>query len=228
MQTRGRRPYASTNSGAAATTRRAPPSHLMRPLPPPPLPLDHPPQRLTAGRAAKPLAGAALRGREVLFAAGTVAARKSGIVRWALTLARRRRTAARRIRHRGIGGPGFGHTPALGAATSVPPALGLAFLLAVGGPPVLPAGLPSPPPPCRRAALRATVPGLGVGRSEGLFASLEQTPPPSRPTRPLTGSRWAASLEWAQGSSELPTAKPRARSPLRSAPRRLFSSLRPS
>ncbi len=192
------------------------------PLPPPPLPLDHPPQRLTAGGAAKPLARAPLRGREGLFAAGTVAARKSGIVRGALTLARRRRTAARRIRHRGVGGPGFGRTPALGAATSVPPALGLAFLLAVGGPPVLPAGLPSPPPTGRRAALGATVPGLGVARSEGLLAPLEQTPSLSRPTSPLTGPTFAASWIRAQGSCELPTAKPRTRSPLCSAPRRLL------
>jgi hypothetical protein len=226
-QTCGRRRYASTNSGPAATGRRTSPSRPSRPLPPPPLPLDHPPQRLTAGGAAKPLARAPLRGCEVLFTPRPVAAKKSGIVGWALTLARLDLAPARRVRPCGIGGLGVGRTPPLGAATSVPPALRLAFLLAVGGPPVLTAGLPSPPPPRRRAALGTTVPGLGVGRSEGLFTPLEETPPPSRPTSPLTGPGLAASLMWAQGSSELPTAKPRVRSPLRSAPRRLFSFLRP-
>src|SRR5947209_6188789 len=103
-----------------------------------------------------------------------------------------------------------------------PPALGAALLLAVGGPAILPAGLPSPPPPGRGATLRATIPGLGVGRSEELLAPLEQTAPLSRPTGPLTGAGLAASLEWAQGSCELPTAKPRVRSPLPSAPRRLL------
>ena len=138
----------------------------------------------------------------------------------ALTLAPLRRTLARGVRRRGVGCLGFGLAAALGAATPVPPALVAAFLLAVGRPPVLSAGSPSPPPTCRRATLGATVPSLGMGRSEELLAPLEQTPPLSRPTSPLTGSRLAASLEWAQGSCELPTAKPRARSPLCSAPRR--------
>ncbi len=122
----------------------------------------------------------------------------------------------------GVGRLGLGRTPPLGAATAVPPALGLAFLLAVGGLPVLPAGPSSPPPPCRRAALGATVPGLGMGRPKGLLAPLEQTPPLSRPTSPLTGPRFAASWSWAQGSCELPTAKPRTRSPL-PPPRGAFS-----
>src|SRR4051794_1087235 len=133
MLTRDRRPYASTNSGPATTAGRAPPSRWARPLPPPPLPLDHSPQRLTARWAAEPLAWAPLRGREVLFTPRTVAAKKSGIVAWALALGRRRRTSARGIRLRGIGGLGLGRTPALGAATPVTPALRLAFLLTVGG-----------------------------------------------------------------------------------------------
>ena len=217
----GRRRYASTNSGPATTIRRTSPSRATSPLPPPPLPLDHPPQRLTAGGAAKPLARAPLRGCEVLFTSRTVAAKKSQIVRWALTLGRRRSTSARRVRPCGIGRPGFGRTPALGAAAPVTPALVPAFLLAVGRPPVLPAGLPPPPPTRRRAALGATVPGLGVAGSEGLLAPLEQTTSLSRPTSPLTGLTFAASWIQAQGSCELPTAKPRTRSPLCSAPRRL-------
>ena len=158
----------------------------------------------------------------------TVAAKKSGIVGWALALAPMLRTPAREIRPRGIGGLSLGRTPALGAATPVTPALRLAFLLAVGGLPVLPAGSPSPPTTGRRAALGATVPGLRVGGSKGRLAPLEQTTSLSRPTSPLTGPKLAASLEWAQGSGELPTAKPRTRSPLCSAPRRLHSPLRPS
>src|SRR4051794_31074694 len=213
MPTCGRRRYRSTNSGTSTTAGRASRSRSTGALPPPPLPLDHPPQRLTAGRAAKPLARAPLRGCEVLVTPRTVAAKKSGFARWALTLGRRRRTSARGVRPGGIGRLGFGLAPALGAATPVTPALRLAFLLAVGGPPVLPAGLPSPPAPCRRAALGATVPGLRVSGAEEFLAPLEQTPPLSRPTSPLTGPRLAASLMWPQGSCELPTAKPRARSP---------------
>lgn len=216
------RPYASTNSGPAAPARRSMSSLPPRPLPPPPLALDHPPQRLTAGRTAEPLTRAPLRGCEVGFTPRTVAARKSGIVGWALALAPRLRTSARGVRPRGTGRLGFGRSPALGAATPVPPALAPTVLLAVGRPPILSAGPPAPPPPRRRATLGTTVPGLRVGRSEGLLAPLEQTPPLSRPTRPLTGSRWAMSLEWAQGSGKLPTAKPRTRSPLCSAPRRLL------
>jgi len=49
-------------------------------LPPPPFPLDDATQRLTAGRAAKPLAGTASGRREVLFATGTIAAEKFGFV----------------------------------------------------------------------------------------------------------------------------------------------------
>ena len=162
MPTCRRRPYASTNSGAATTAGRSIPPRASRPLPPPPLPLDHPPQRLTAGRATEPLARAPLRGREVLVTPRTVAAKKSGIVAWALTLGRWDFVSTGCVRPPDIGIPGLGRPPSLGAATPVPPALRLAFLLAVGRPPILPAGLSSPPPPRRRAALGATVPGLGM------------------------------------------------------------------
>jgi hypothetical protein len=220
--TSGRRRYRSTNSRPTTPARRSIPSRAPRPLPPPPLPLDHPPQRLTTRRATKPLARAPLRGREVLFTPRTVAAKKSEIVRWALALGRRLRTRARDVRPGWVGRVGFSLAPTLGAATPVPPALVAAFLLAVGRLSILSAGLPPPPTTGRRAALGATVPGLGMGGSEGLLTSLEQTAPLSRPTSLLTRPRLAASLEWAQGSGELPTAKPRARSPLCSAPRRLL------
>jgi hypothetical protein len=164
----------------------------------------------------------------VLFTPRTIAAKKSGIVRWALTLASRLRAFARGVRLRGIGRLSLSRTPALRAATPITPALIPSFLLTVARPTILLTGLPLPPPMRRRAALGTTVSSLRVGRSEELLASLEQTLPLSRPTSPLTGAREAASLKWAQGSSELPTAKPRGRCPLRSAPRRLFSSLRPS
>jgi hypothetical protein len=228
MLTCDRRPYASTNSGPATTAGRAPPSRSTRALPPPPLPFDHSPQRLTARRAAEPLAWAPLRGREVLFTPRTVAAKKSGIVAWALALGRRRCTSARGIRLRGVRCRGFCGLPALGAATPVTLALRLAFLLTVGGLTVLPAGPPSPPATSRRAALGATVPSLRVGGSKALLAPLEQTTSLSGPTSPLTSPGIAASWIRAQGSGELPTAKPRTRSPLCSAPRRLHSPLRPS
>jgi hypothetical protein len=224
----GGRPYRSTNSRPAAPAGRAAPPGPTCPLPPPPLALDDPPQRLTAGGAAEPPAGAPLRGREVFLAPRPVAGKKFEAVRCALTLARRCRTVARRVGRRGISRLGSCRTSSLGAAAPVPPALVPALLLAVGGPPVLPAGPPLPPPPRRGAALGATVAGLGVGGSKGLLTPLEETPPPSRPTSPLTGPGLAASLEWAQGSGELPTAKPRVRSPSRSAPGRLLSSPRPS
>src|SRR5579859_1266215 len=145
----------------------------------------------------------------------------------ALTLAPVRRVLTRDIVRR-AGCPGLGLTAAVGAATPIPAALLPAFLLAVGCLAVLPAGAPLPPPPCRRATLGATVPSLRMGRSKGLLASLEQTPPLSRPTSPLTEPRLAASLKWAQGSCELPTAKPWVRSPYYSAPRRLDLFPRPS
>ena len=126
---------------------------------------------------------------------GTVAAEKIRIRRLgAGPRAAACRVGARGVRPGGIGRLGLGRTPPLGAATPVPPALVPAFLLAVGGPPILPAGPPSPPPPGRRAALGATVPGLGMGGSEELLASLEQTPPLSRPTCPLTGSQIGGEL----------------------------------
>jgi hypothetical protein len=228
MLTSDRRPYASTNSGASTTAGQASPSRSTRPLSPPPLALDHAPQRLTARRATEPPARAPLRGCEVLFTPRTVAARKSGIVAWALALGRRCFISARGIRPRGIVGLGLGRTPAIGAATSVTPALCPAFLLTVGGLPVLPAGLPSPPTTCCRAALGATVPGLGMSGSKERLTPLEQTPPRSRPTRPLTSPSSLASWIRAQGSGKLPTAKPRTRSPLCSAPRRHSGSPQPS
>jgi hypothetical protein len=62
---------------------------LANPLSPSPLALEDTAQRLTARRAAKPLAGTALRGNEVVFAPGTVAGEKLGFVGGALALAGR-------------------------------------------------------------------------------------------------------------------------------------------
>jgi hypothetical protein len=217
--------YRSTNSRPAAPAGRATPPRLPRPLPPPSLALDHPPQRLTAGGPAEPLAGTPLRGDEVLLAPRAIAGKKFGIGRWALALAPSVVALARRVR--ALGGRGPGGPPALGAATAVPPALGLAVHAALGGPPILAAGPPPPPSPGGGTALGATLSGLGVGGSEGLLASLEETAPPSGPARPLTGPGIAASWSRAQGSCELPAAKPRMRSPdLRSGA--FLESTRPS
>jgi hypothetical protein len=160
----------------------------------------------------------------VIFTPGTIAAEKIGFVGCAPALAGR----CHGIRTRGVGRLRTGRAPPLSAATPVPAALVPASLLAVGGLSVLPGRAPSPPPPRRRAALRATVAGLGMGRPEQLLAPLEQTPPQPGPARPLTGSKGAAKLEWAQGSGELPMARPQVRSPLHSAPGRLHLSRGPS
>jgi len=66
--------------------------------------------------------------------------------------------------------------------------------------------------------------GPGDGWSELLFTPLEQTASLSRPAPPLTSPRIVARWIRAQGSRELPTAEPRARSPLCSASRRLLGS----
>jgi hypothetical protein len=161
-----------------------------------------------------------VRACEVLFAPRTIAAKKIGIRRWALALALPRRAFARRVLCGGERRLGLGCPSAFGAARSVPPALSLAFFPTVGGSPILLAGTSSPPASSLGAALRATVSGLGMCVAEGLLTSLEETPSLPRPTCPLTGSSLAASLMWAQGSCELPTAKPRTRSslpPLRGA-----------
>jgi hypothetical protein len=194
-------PYRSTDSGPAAPAGLASPPRPERPLPPPPLALDDPPQRPTAGGAAEPPARAPLRGEEVLVASRSIAARKFGIGRWALTLAPSVVAPGRRIRPLGRRGLGPGGPPAPGAATAVPPALGLTVHAALGGAAVLPAGPPPPPSAGGGAALGATVSGLGVGGSEELLASLEETAPPSGPARPLTGPVLAANVVWAQGSA---------------------------
>jgi hypothetical protein len=108
----------------------------------------------------------------VFFATGTIAAKKSGFVGWALTLAGRLR-GARRLGRRGE--PllvGRGASP-LGTATAIPPALGLPLLATAGGLAIVATGVSSSPAPGRGAALGATVSGLGVGGSEELLAPLE-------------------------------------------------------
>ena len=139
----------------------------------------------------------------------TVAAKKLGIRCWALALALRRRPWARHLRRCGERPLGFRRLPPLLAPRPVSSTLSLASFPTVGGLPILPAGTTASPATSGRAALRATVPGLGMGGTKGLLASLEQTTSRSRPTCPLTGPSLAASLMWAQGSCELPTAKSR-------------------
>ena len=222
--------YEPTNSRPAGGPAAVLMPHLKGSLPPEPFPLDDPAHRLTAGRVAIPLAGTAPGRREVLIAAGTIAAKKFGLDGWALTLAPQSRTRARRVRRRGERFLGLGGCcpTTLGTATAIPLALGLTFFPTFGSLLILPAGSSSPPSPSLGSALGATVSGLGVGGSKGLLASLEQTSSLARPTSPLTGARIAAVWIWAQGSGELPTAKPRTRGPLYSAPRRLYWSLQPS
>ena len=189
-------------------------------LPPSPFPLDDSAQRLAAGRATKPSRRVGVRASEMLFASGTIAAKKSGFRCWALALARLHRTLARRVRRRRETGLGCRCPQAFDATRPVLTVLGLAFFSTVGGPPILLAGPSSPPAPSFGAALGATVAGLGVCGVKGFLAALEQTVSLPRLTCPLTGTSLVASLMWAQGSCELPTAKPRTRRslpPLRGA-----------
>jgi hypothetical protein len=67
-------------------------------LSPPPFPFDHATQSLSARRAAKSLARAATGERKVHFAPRTIAAKKIGLLCWALALALRQRTWAQRLR----------------------------------------------------------------------------------------------------------------------------------
>jgi hypothetical protein len=183
-----------------------------QPLSPVPFPFDHPPQGLMAGRAAKPLTGAATGAYKPHLAPRTLAAKKFQFMCWALTLAGLRRTRTggfQRLRERCLG---FCCLPTKRASASIPLALSLAFHSTMRGLAVLPAGPPAPPSPSRGTALGAAISGLGPGRAKGLLASLEQTRSLTRPASPLTGPRLAASWYWAQGSCELPTAKPRMRS----------------
>ena len=137
------------------------------------------------------------------------------------------------LRRRGVGGfrrgrehfLGLSGLATFGAATSIPLALSLPFLPSIRGLSILPLGESSPPSPSGRPAFGTAISGLGVGGIKGLLTSLEKTPSLTRPTSPLTGPKFAASWCWAQGSCELPTAKPRMRSPyLRSEAPSLINS----
>ena len=110
---------------------------------------------------------------------------------------------------------------ALSAPRPILPVLGLAFLSTVDGLTIPLAGSSSPPASGCGLALGAAVSSLGTCGKKVFLAALEQTQPLPRLTCcPLTGSRLTASLMWAQGSCELPTAKPRTRGPTCPAPRR--------
>jgi hypothetical protein len=192
----------------------------MCPPAPSPFSLDDAAQSLAAGRAAKPPRRDQMRAREVLFAPGTIAAKKSGVRGWALALARPDTRCARRVRRRLQAVPNSLCSLALSAPGPILPVLGLAFLSTVDGLPIPLAGPSLPPASGLGPALRAAVSSLGTCGTKGLLTVFEQTQPLPRLTCPLTGSRLAASLMWAQGSCELPTAKPRTRRslpPLRGA-----------
>jgi hypothetical protein len=169
--TRGK--YPSTNSGGASTARRAVCARLMSTLPPPPFSLDDSAQSLPARRAAESLARAATGECKVDFAPRTVAARKIGTCRWALTLARQHHTLAGHVWRRREACLGCRCPQAFGTARPVLAVLSLAFFPTVGGLPILSAGTPASPATSGRAALRATVPGLGMGGTKVLLASLE-------------------------------------------------------
>jgi hypothetical protein len=222
---RGREKYRPTNSGTAAGAGTALLSSELRSLPPPSFALDHATQSLTARWAAKFLAWTAKGAYKPLVAAWTFAPEKFAVPCWALALAGLCRTGVGgfwRERKRQLGLSGL---PTFGAATSIPLALSLPFLSPIGGLSILPAGAASPPSPSGGPASGTAISGLGMSGMKRLLTSLEQTRSLTRPTSPLTGARFAASWCWAQGSCELPTAKPRMRSPyLRSEATSLINS----
>jgi hypothetical protein len=195
-------------------------------LSPPSFPFEDATQRLTASGTAKLLTGAATRRHEVVFTAGTLAAKKWAIGGWALALAGRLRHGTGGLRCSGEHVKGCGGPATFGAAGAIPARLSLTVLPALGSLPIVPTGAASPPAPSRGPALGTAIARLGMGGMKRLLASLEETPSLPRPTSPLTRRRFAASWCWAQGSCELPTAKPRMRSPyLRSeAPSRINSA----
>jgi hypothetical protein len=219
--------YATTNSGPATGAWLSATMSPVGALSPPPFPLEDATQGLTARGAAKLLTGAAPRRREVVVTARPLAAKKCAIPRWALALAGRLRRGAVGLRGSGERVLGGGGLATFGTATAIPPGLSLPFLPAIGGLPIVPAGAAAPPAPSRDPAFGTAISGVGMGGMKGLLTALEQTPSLPRPTSPLTGCRFAASWCWAQGSCQLPTAKPRMRSPyLRSeAPSGINSAL---
>ena len=81
----------------------------------------------------------------MLFAPGTIAAKKSGFRGWALALARSGTGCALRLRRRLKAVLYFLCSLAFSAAGPIPPVLGLAFLSTVDGLPIPLAGSPSPP-----------------------------------------------------------------------------------
>lgn len=185
-----------------------------------PFPLEYPPQSLTARRAAKPLASAVTGAYEPHFTPRALAAKKIAITRWGMTLAGRRWRRVVRLGCRGncrlefgcldFNCPGlgclsfgcleFGCLSALGAAASIPLALGLPFFSHLRFLAMFPAVTFIPPSPSRLAALGAAIPGLGMGGAKWFLAVFEQTKSLARPTSPLTSSRFARSCSWAQGS----------------------------
>jgi hypothetical protein len=97
----------------------------------------------------------------------------------------------------------------LGAATAIPPRLGLAVLATVGRLSVTLPRASSSPQAGGGLAFRAAIPRLRMGWPKGFFTPFQETLSLARPRSPLTGPSRAASWRWAQGSCELPTAKPR-------------------
>jgi hypothetical protein len=208
-------------SSRSAGTIREPPAPRGADAPaPPPFSLQHTTQSLAARRAAIPPRRDQKSAWEVHFAPGTIAAKKSGFRVWALALARPDIRRALRVRRPLQAVPNSFCSLTLGAPGPILSVLGLAFLSTVDGLPIALAGSSSPPASGFEPALRATVSSLGTCGTKRFLAVLEQAQPLPRLACPLTGTGLAASLMWAQGRCELPTAKPRTRrllAPLRGA-----------
>jgi hypothetical protein len=183
----------------------------MCPPAPSPFSLDDATQSLAAGRAAKPPCRDQMRAWEKLFAPGSIAAKKSGFRGRALALARPGTGCTLGLRRRLEAVLYSLCSLAFGAPGPIPPVLGLAFLSTIGGLSIPLACSSSPPASGFEPALRAAVSSLGTCGTKRFLAALEQAQPLPRLSCPLTGARLAAFLMRAQGSCELPTAKPRTR-----------------
>jgi hypothetical protein len=143
----------------------------------PPLPsafsLDDAAQSLTAGRAAKPPRGDQKRASEMLFAPGTITAKKSGFRGRALALARLDIRRTLQVRRRLQAAPNLLHSLAFSASGPILAVLGLAFLSTVDGLPISLAGSSSPPASRFGLALGAAVSSLGTSGMKRFLATFE-------------------------------------------------------
>ena len=109
----------------------------------------------------------------MLFAPGTITAKKSGFRGWALALARPGIRRTPQVRRRLQVAPNLLHSLAFSASGPILAVLGLAFLSTVDGVPIPLAGSSSPPASRFGLALGAAVSSLGTSGMKRFLATLE-------------------------------------------------------